>query len=121
MFEQIKENSPKGWKKFFNWCCNKNLIDKYYWISSISEIKFVSLIGHLFTFFDSVGIRIAVIPHTNGTFRPYLFRKAGKVWTFLELEDYEYGFSARPEAWKAAIQKAFEIYEKILEQSCLSK
>ena len=116
MFEQIKENSPKGWKKFFNWCCNKNLIDKYDWISSISEIKFVSLIGHLFTFFDSVGIMINIAVWPN--FEDGYTFEAGEIFTgdFAGCVGAEGQFNSRQEAWEAAIPKAFEIYEKILEE-----
>ena len=119
MFEQIKKDSPDAWERF-----EKYIFEKVGWEFKHGRFRNDSqffddiyfLIGLLFTFFDEQGIRIAVIPHTNGTFRPYLFRKAGKVWTFLELEDYEYGFSERLEAWKAAIPKAFEILQKQLEE-----
>ena len=104
MFEEIKEKCPKGYGEV-----NKYLSE----FDALWEIKpLESIIGWLFRFFDSVGIRVAVIPHTNGTFRPYLFKKAGKVWTFLELEGDEYGFSIRLEAWKVAFTKAFEILEQ---------
>ena len=45
MFEQIKKKCPKGWEKFKEYDDHSGL---------------TPLIGHLFTFFDSVGIYTTV-------------------------------------------------------------
>ena len=100
MFEQIKKKCPKGWEKFKEYDDHSGL---------------TPLIGHLFTFFDSVGIytTVSYFGNDDGS-------KVSWVYHFTIENDYPIGggrvFKLRTEAWEAAILKAFEIYEKILEE-----
>ena len=106
MFEQIKKDCPKGWRQF-----------EIFWHMNNADMMtgqpFPSFVGWCLLFFDSVGIHIEI----------YLIY-GGKKISFGYLIDQYRGcgkynhkqFKSRPDAWKAAIPKAFEIYEKILEE-----
>ena len=100
MFEQIKKKCPKGWEKFKEYDDHSGL---------------TPLIGHLFTFFDSVGIYIELTMGSGNVFTFDIIDWISDLkFRYLHAGRIEY--KSRPEAWQAAIPKAFEIYEKILEE-----
>jgi len=92
MFEEIKKNSPKAWRKFRDWAHKK-----HHFLPEMFNDE--SLVGYLFTFFDEQGIWILrTIRSTNterGNFPVY----------------YMYNTSFADESFEIVITKAFEILE----------
>lgn len=116
-FEEIKEKYPKAWQKFEDFTIEDPDIEADIYgysdnfVDDIIQLSLTTLSGYLFKFFDGQRIRPHVFTSPNGTFRPYLYKKSGKIWLMLELEEYEYGFQSRQEAKQAVFKKAFEIVE----------
>jgi len=117
MFEEIKKDYPKGWKKFneFYYSINTNCLTTKY----LAAIEIWQLIGDLFLFFDEQGIIIEILPGELFTysiyskqFKPVFEYKADYRFYW----DNENDFKTREEAWEVVITKSFEILEKVLEK-----
>ena len=114
MFEQIKKNSPKAWEKFK---------DYYRRTYAPEEVQFEALIGHLFTFLDDQGIYINTLLSNGVFYKCEIYKLSERIHKGSrdEIDVITYGWQSqfsqsRPEAWEAAIPKAFEILQKQLEE-----
>ena len=119
MFEQIKKDCPDAWERF-----EKYIFEKVGWEFKHGRFRNDSqffddiyfLIGLLFTFFDEQRIHI-VIEYvcrllSGGACYRYEVNSSRTSDRRVTLD----WFKSRPEAWKSAIPKAFEILQKQLEE-----
>jgi len=103
MFEQIKKDSPDAFKVW------NNYISKYDQLWDLKPLE--SVIGWLLTFFDEQRIVIQ-ISYSSGWY--YRITDIDRKFTINNVDKLFCG--DRPEAWKSAIPKAFEILQKQLEE-----
>jgi len=110
MFEQIKKDSSDAWDKFEEYAVQNisglgiygdDVFDK------LNRTKIILLIGHLFLFFDKQRIVIQ-ISYSSGWY--YRITDIDRKFTINNVDKLFCG--DRPEAWQAAIPKAFEILEE---------
>jgi len=115
MFEQIKKDCPGALEMFVNWITqNAALIPYLNQEQFIINVSVEFLIGWLFRFFDEQGIYIDINfidPKNKWDCTIWLYSEHGGMVA------EECGSSkSRIKAWQAAIPKAFEIYQKQLEE-----